>query len=58
MKAWPVVCMTAWAISWLRALIRSRISTHTAARTRGSGARQPGIAAVAAASSTSASTCS
>src|SRR5437899_3295706 len=34
-NAWPLVCMTACAISKLRALIRSMISRHTAAQRRG-----------------------
>ena len=42
--------MTALASSKLRLLIRSTISTHTAARTCGPASRQAGIAARAAAS--------
>ena len=46
MNAWPVVCMTAWASSNDRALIRARISAHTAARASRSGVapgRHPGL---------------
>ncbi len=49
----PDVCMTALAISKDRALIRSMISTHTAARTRGPASRQAGMAAFAAVSAAS-----
>ena len=54
-KGWPDVCMTALAISKLRLLMRSTISTHTAARTCGPASRQAGIAARAAASPASTS---
>ena len=56
-NGWPLVCMTAWAIWWDRALIRSTISVHTAARTSAPASRQAGIAASAAsmAASTSSS---
>ena len=52
-NGWPDVCMTALAISKDRALIRSIISTHTAARTRAPASRHAGMAAVAAASAAS-----
>ena len=57
MKAWPLVCITACANSWVRALIRARISRHTAARASGPASRQAGIAARMAGSSTSTSGC-
>ncbi len=44
-KAWPVVCMTAWASSFERSLRRTRISAHTAARISGPASRHAGIAA-------------
>ena len=52
----PLVCMTALAISNERALIRSMISTQTAARASGPTERQTGIAACAASTSSPTST--
>jgi hypothetical protein len=52
-NACPLVCMTALAISKLRPFTRRRISRQTAARTSGPASRQCGMAAFAAASSTS-----
>lgn len=57
MNAWPLVCITAWANSWVRALIRARISRHTAARASGPASRHSGIAACMAGSSTETSGC-
>jgi hypothetical protein len=56
-NACPLVCMTAFASSKLRLLIRSTISVQTPARTAGPASRQAGIASRAAASSTSRSAC-
>ncbi|SCF74322.1 hypothetical protein GA0115255_104941, partial [Streptomyces sp. Ncost-T6T-2b] len=57
MKAWPLVCITAWASSWVRALIRDRISRQTRARTSGPAARQAAVPAFIAGSRTSRSAC-
>ncbi len=57
MKAWPLVCITAWASSWVRALIRERISRQTRARTSGPAARQAAVPAFIAGSRTSRSAC-
>ena len=54
-NAWPVVCMTAFAISCERAFSRSRISTHTAARVSSPASRQAGSAACIAGSRASTS---
>ena len=54
-NAWPVVCITALAISCERALRRTRISAHTAARVSAPASRQAGIAAVIAGSRASTS---
>ena len=48
MNDWPLVCMTALAISWERLCSRSMISTQTAARTRAPASRHPVIAVSAA----------
>ena len=58
MYAWPVVCIAVSATSKLRALSRSRISMHTAARASAPASRHAGTAACIAGSSTSGSTCS
>ena len=54
-NAWPVVCMTALAISCDRTLRRTRISAQTAARTSAPASRQAGIAAAIAGISASTS---
>lgn len=57
MKAWPLVCMTACANSWVRAPMRARISTQTSARVSGPAARQAAMPARIAGSRTSRSGC-
>ena len=52
-NGWPLVCMTALAISKERRLIASTISTHTAARARAPASRQAGSADWAAATAAS-----
>ncbi len=49
--------MTACAISWLRALMRVRISMPSSARVSGPAARQAGMAAVASLISASTGLC-
>ncbi len=50
---WPVVCMTAYAISKLAAERRSRISRQTPARVSGPTAAHSAMASLAAATSSS-----
>ncbi|MDF9814451.1 hypothetical protein M2266_003682 [Streptomyces sp. SPB162] len=57
MKAWPEVCITAWANSLVLALIRARISRHTIARSSGPASRHAGTPARIAGNSTSMSGC-
>lgn len=57
MKAWPLVCMTACANSWVRAEMRARISMLTRARVSGPASRQAAMPAFIAGSSTSGSAC-
>lgn len=57
MNAWPEVCMTAWANSMVRSLIRLRISRQTTARVSAPASRQARIPAFIAGSSTSRSAC-
>lgn len=57
MKAWPLVCITAWANSCVRAEIRARISMQTTARVSGPASRQAAMPARIAGSSTSGSAC-
>lgn len=57
MNAWPLVCMTAWANSWVRAEIRARISRQTRARVSAPASRQAPVPARIAGSRTSMSAC-
>ncbi|CAM5252023.1 hypothetical protein SHIRM173S_04912 [Streptomyces hirsutus] len=57
MNAWPEVCMTVWANSGVRSLIRWRISRQTIARVSAPASRQARIPARMAGSSTSRSAC-
>lgn len=56
MKAWPVVCCTACAISKLAAFSLARISTATPARVSGPASRQGPVADLAAAPASSGAT--
>ena len=53
MNAWPVVCITALAISKLALLIRASASTQTPTQASGPAARQPGAASAMPANSAS-----